>query len=50
MPSTNIDESALITIAAPADLVRGQFRDMDHHASTPPHRGVRFETSTPPTK
>ena len=42
MPTMNIDETACVTIAAPVELVRRQFGDIDHHARSHPHRGVRF--------
>jgi hypothetical protein len=40
---TIIDESATITISAPADIVRRQFADLDHHARNKPHPAVTFE-------
>ena len=43
MPTMNIDETACVTIAAPVELVRRQFGDIDHHARSHPHRGVRFD-------
>lgn len=40
---TIIDVRRSVSIAAPADLVRHQFADVDHHAASDIHRGVRFE-------